>query len=197
MAAPFSPQLLLQKLPEIKTWIEGTLVSHRAMERQVASYVFPRLAAYYSTRLLNSSSVVEVPHVPVPPLAALGLPEFAEFENGDYEGITYLNTYFVQASVATSESLHFHELVHVVQWQHLGADRFLIAYALGYLMAGGYRDNPLEVMAYDLQVHFEQSATPFDVEAFIRRNIDPIASSLIDGASNAGTSEAAQIVPPS
>ena len=49
-------------------------------------------------------------------------------------------------------------------------------------MAGGYRANPLEVMAYDLQRRFDQNATPFDVEAFTRRNIDAIASSLIDGA---------------
>ena len=181
-----NPQLLVQKLPEIKTWIEGTLASHRAMERQVTSDVFPRLATYYSTQLLASSRVVEVPRVPIPPLAVLGLPGFAEFENGDYEGITYLNTYFVQASVAANESIHFHELVHVVQWQHLGADRFLVAYALGYLMAGGYRANPLEVMAYDLQGRFDQNASPFDVEALTRRNIDAIASSLIDRAFNAG-----------
>ena len=192
-----NPQLLLQKLPAIKTWIEGTLASHCAMERQVTSYVFPRLAAYYSTRLLDSSHVVEVQRVPIPPLAALGLPEFAEFENGDYEGITYQNTYFVQASAATSESLHFHELVHVIQWQHLGADRFLVAYALGYLMAGGDRANPLEVMAYDLQGRFDQNVTPFDVEALTRRNIDAIASSLIDRAFNAGSIGGSQEVQPS
>ena len=181
-----NPQLLLQKLPEIKTWIEGELDSRRAMRRPVSSHAFPRLAAYYSTQLLDSSGVVEVPRVPIPPLAALGLPDFAEFENGSYEGITYLNTYFVQANVATSESLHFHELVHVVQWQCLGADRFLVAYALGYLLAGGYRANPLEVMAHDLQARFDQDATPFDVEALISRKIDAIASSLIDRAFNAG-----------
>jgi hypothetical protein len=122
-------------------------------------------------------------------LAALGLPEFAEFENGSYEGITYLNTYFVQASVAASESLHFHELVHVVQWQHLGADRFLVAYALGHLMAGGYRANPLEVMAYDLQARFDQNAAPFDAETLTRRNLDDIVPVLLDRAFNAGKIE--------
>ncbi len=193
-----NPQLLVQKLPEIKTWIEGTLASHRAMERQVTSYVFPRLATYYSTQLLASSRVVEVPRVPIPPLAALGLPDFAEFENGDYEGITYLNTYFVQASVATGESLHFHELVHVAQWQHLGADRFLVAYALGYLLAGGYRANPLEVMAYDLQARFDQNAAPFDAETLTRRNLNAIEPVLLDRAFNAGkVEEGSQIAPPS
>lgn len=29
------------------------------------------------------------------------------------------------------ESIHFHELVHVVQWSALGVDEFLLTYALG------------------------------------------------------------------
>jgi hypothetical protein len=191
-----NPQLLLQKLPEIRTWIEGTLSSHRAMERPVASYVFPRLATYFSTQLLASSRVVEVPRVPIPPLAALGLPDFAEFENGDYGGITYLNTYFIQASLATSESLHFHELVHVVQWQCLGVEHFLAAYAIG--LAGGYRANPLEVMAYDLQARFDQNAAPFDAETLIRRSLDTLVPTLLDRAFNAGkVEEGSQIIPPS
>lgn len=177
-----NPQLLLQKLPEVKTWIEEILISHRATERPVASYVFPRLPLYYSAQLLALPRVVEVPRVPIVPLAALGLPEFAEFENGDYAGITYLNTYFLQASMAMSESLHFHELVHVVQWQHLGPDRFLMAYAMG--LAGGYMANPLEVMAYDLQARFDQDAAPFDAETLIRRNLDVLVPDLLDRALN-------------
>ena len=181
-----NPRLLLQKLPAIKTWIADTLASHHAMERQVTSYAFPRLAAYYSTRLLASSHVVEVPCVPIPPLTALGLPEFAKFENGVYEGVAYLNTYFVQASVATSESLHFHELVHVVQWQHLGADRFLQAYAFGYLQAGTYLANPFEIRARNLQACFDQNVTPFDAAALSRQNLDTLASALCNWAFNGG-----------
>ncbi len=39
----------------------------------------------------------------------------------------------------------------VVQWQHLGLERLVMAYALGYLQGGGYCANPLEVMACDFQ----------------------------------------------
>src|SRR5205823_9640324 len=35
----------------------------------------------------------------------------------DAGGITYLNTYFVRADQSHSASLHFHELVHVIQWR--------------------------------------------------------------------------------
>lgn len=176
-------QLLQQKLPEIQLWIERTLAAHSARARPVASYHFPRLSRYYSNEILSNSGVVEVPRVPVLPLTVMGLQQFAEFEKGDYAGITYLNTYFVQAIAAAHESLHFHELVHVVQWQHLGSERFLLAYAIGYLVGGRYRDNPLEIMAYDFQERFENNASPFDAAVLIRRDLDRLVPALMARAS--------------
>jgi len=35
-------------------------------------------------------------------------------------GITYLDTFFSREEGRGNESLHFHELVHVLQWQLLG-----------------------------------------------------------------------------
>jgi hypothetical protein len=55
----------------------------------------------------------------------MGLERFSDFERMDAEGITYLDTYFVLAERAADESLHFHELVHVVQWRILGPEKFL------------------------------------------------------------------------
>ena len=80
----------------------------------------------------------------------------------DARGITYLNTYFVRANQAGDESLHFHELVHVIQWRILGPEKFLAAYADG-LERFGYRGSPLEVMAYDLQARFDARETAFEV----------------------------------
>ena len=79
-------------------------------------------------------------------------------------GITYFDTYFVRSDEARRESLHFHELVHVVQWGVLGPERFLASYADG-LERFGYRHSPLEEMAYDLQTRFDDDPRPFDVAA--------------------------------
>src|ERR1035437_3419422 len=96
-----------------------------------------------------------VPHLrEMAPLSALGLREFADFENQPARGITYLDTYFLWRADATDESLHFHELVHVVQWQVLGPKDFLLLYAAG-LAESGYRDCRLEAMAYDHQRRFD------------------------------------------
>ena len=167
-----NPKELLEKLPLVRGWIENTLAEHSNQARSVASYRFPRLGDFYSSEFLTIAKVVEVSHVPVPPLFALGLTGFGEFESGNYAGITFLDTYFVQSDEALRESLHFHELVHVVQWQHLGVERFVMAYALGYLQGGGYRANPLEVMAYDLQDYFEKAGTPINIEAAVRLQLD-------------------------
>ena len=133
-------------LPIILNWIQQTLDAHARERRAVASFNFPRLPHYFSEGLLNTASVVPSDRLPVPPLSALGLREFADFESHPARGITYLDTYFLWRADATDESLHFHELVHIVQWQVLGPKDFLLLYAAG-LAESGYLDCALEAMA--------------------------------------------------
>jgi hypothetical protein len=109
---------------------------------------------------------VVVDRIPLPPLSSIGLHRFKEFERGDYDGITYLDTYFLKRRIANVESLHFHELIHVVQWRLLGAEFFLVMYA-GGLEKFGYRNSPLEKMAYDAQRVFDDSKVVFDAEKFV------------------------------
>jgi hypothetical protein len=114
-------------LPTILNWIDQTLDAHADEKRTVSSCKFPRLPNYFSERLLDTAFVVPTDQLPVPPLSALGLREFVDFETQRVSGITYKDTYFLQRNVvATDESVHFHELVHVVQWQVLGAKDFLL-----------------------------------------------------------------------
>jgi hypothetical protein len=150
--------------PLITDWIRKILAEHASVSRPVASLGFRRLPHYYDEQMLISTKVVIVPRVPVPPLSAMGLDRFSDFEQIDAAGITYLDTYFVRADQAHSESLHFHELVHAIQWRLLGPERFLAVYADG-LERSGYRNSPLEVMAYSLQERFDDEAQPFSVEA--------------------------------
>ena len=91
------------------------------------------------------SEIEVVDRVPMPPLSSIGLSRFKEFERGDYDGITYLDTYFLKRSAANDEMLHFHEMMHIVQWRLLGAEFFLAMYA-GGLETFGYRNSPLEKM---------------------------------------------------
>jgi hypothetical protein len=161
--------------PLLAGWIQKTLAEHALAARPVASLGFRRLPRYYDEKTLASAKVVLVTKVPVPPLSAMGLGRFADFEQMDAGGTTYLDTYFVRADQSHSESLHFHELVHVIQWRLLGPEKFLALYADG-LERFGYRKSPLERMAFSLQKRFECEAQPFSVEAVCQSLMREMAS---------------------
>jgi hypothetical protein len=167
-ASSLAPDRYLRFLPTILNWVQQTLAAHAGERRAVSSFGFRRLPHYFSEALLNTASVVLTDRLPVPPLSALGLTEFSDFEYRPMDGITYKDTYFLRASpAAIDESLHFHELVHVVQWQLLGPEDFLLLYASG-LSERGYLECPLEAMAYEHQRRFEAGEPPYSVESEVR-----------------------------
>ena len=155
-------------LPTILDWIHGTLEAHADRKKSVASFGFPRLPRYFSEHLLFTTNVVITDRLPVPPLSAWGLPEFASFERQPMTAITYLDTYFLSPRAATDESVHCHELIHVVQWQVLGPKDFLLLYAAG-LAERGYRKSPIEVMACGHQRRFDVDWPSYSAEAEVRR----------------------------
>ncbi len=165
-----TPEEFQRALPFVRDWISDTLATHASKAKPVSDFSFPRLGQFYDEGLLDRARVVFVDRCPVPPLSALGLHEFEDFENMNPAGITYLNTYFALWYEAERESLHFHELVHVIQWNILGFERFLACYAEG-IATYGYRQSPLEVMAYDHQNRFESGCKPYSVESEVRSQL--------------------------
>ena len=117
-------------LPGIRQWIDEFLNDHAERARAVSTLGFTRLSTCFPQELLERAKVVTVPRVPFPPVDRFGLPELAPVQQMSFAGITFKDTLFLQDG-QTSESLHFHELVHVVQWARLGVDNFLLAYGIG------------------------------------------------------------------
>lgn len=157
--------------PQISEWISQILVSYAAKAQAVYSVGFRRLPLYFSSELLSTTKFVVVDKVPVPPLSAMGLKQFADFERGDWDGITYVDTFFLRPSRVSDERLYFHELIHVLQWNLLGPERFLAAYADG-LVTFGYHKSPLEVMAYDAENAFVTMAQPFDARKLVEEQLE-------------------------
>jgi hypothetical protein len=87
-------------------------------------------------------------------------------------GITFDDTIFARDSELT-DSLVFHELVHVIQWDRLGVENFLLAYGVG-LMQSGYEKSPLERIAYLMEASFERGAVPPDVMAVVNEQADNV-----------------------
>ena len=157
-------------LPTMLDWIQHTLDSHAAMALPVASFGFKRLPLHFSTSLLNAAQVVITDHLPVPPLSAMGLSDFASFEVQPMSGVTYRDTYFLVPNASANESVHLHELVHVIQWRVLGARDFLLLYAAG-LIEHDYASSPLEKMAYEHQARFDAGQEQYSVEAEVREQV--------------------------
>ena len=164
-------------LPGVLRWIEELLAEHAKQARAVSTLGFTRLPACFPKTLLERAKVVTVPEVPFPPLDRLGLPELAQFQRMPLSGITFKDTFFLKQGQA-SESLHFHELVHVVQWERLGADDFLLAYGTG-LIQFGYEKSPLEQMAHSLQQSFDSGRPPEDLVNMIEKHADAICSEVV------------------
>nr|WP_298724692.1 hypothetical protein [uncultured Steroidobacter sp.] len=170
---------LQNRLPAIRRWIDTTVAEHRPVARPVTSLGFARLAHYFDSETLSRAYVVEVDVVPKPPLTALGLHRFSDFEQMNAAGITYGNVYFVARARAADESLHFHELVHTLQWHNLGADRFVLAYALGHLASGGYANNPFEEIAHELEEMFVRQPRLFRVEPIVSQHLERVVPPLM------------------
>ena len=144
-------------LPIIRNWIDELLDTTKEKATPVSSLNFPKIQQIFPHSFLENAKVVIVPsNPPSPPLTSIGLYELADFESMPVDGITYKDTFFVRQGCQT-ESLHFHELIHIVQWNRLGVDNFLLAYGIG-LMQFTYRNSPLEQMAYSLQEKFDFNA---------------------------------------
>ena len=155
---------------DVLNWIEAVLDSNRGYARPVAEFGFRRLPTYYPKGVLCASKVIVADECPSVPLNQFGLRDDDLPPPCDTGGFTLRDFYFVTHSSVDDESTHFHELVHVVQWQLLGDECFFHLYATGLLTAG-YRSSPLERIAYDLQSRFDSNDTDFDVVTEIRQGL--------------------------
>lgn len=173
---------LQTRLPAIRKWIDTLVEERRPAARPLSSYGFTRLGQYFDAETLKRASVIEVDVVPKPPLTALGLHQFADFEQLNGAGLTYGDVYFVVRARANDESLHFHELVHTIQWHNLGVDRFILAYALGHLAGGGYENNPLEEIAHTLEGIFTKEPRLFRVEPIVSQHLERVVPALMEAA---------------
>ena len=157
-----------EALPEMARWI-NRLHAQNAGQAVSAREAGPaRLAGYFPRALLDSAHVVTGESLPFPPVAEYGLPEFAGMATPDMAGITFGHMYFLRADDRAG-TVHFHELVHVVQWQTLGVAEFLSTYAVG-LAQHSYETSPLESIAFWLEGQFISGIAPFDVSDFVARH---------------------------
>ena len=156
-------------LAKINGWIDETL-DNCASEKVACKRFAADFRGYYEPEFLATSYYVVVPQLPKPDFPELRQLGFGDLIDADFNGITYKNTYFVKQGKERNLNLHFHELVHVVQWQILGAEAFIIRY-MDEILRYGYEDAPLEKLAYALEDHFVKGDPPFDIRMHVQQKI--------------------------
>ncbi len=150
--------------PAVEAWISELHANSAAQSIAASATGFTRLGQYFPVSILEQARAVTVDLMPFPPVGALGLPEFESLAAMPMAGITFGHMYFLHRE-HTHEAIHFHELVHVVQWATLGA-AFLPTYAVG-IAQHGYESSPFELAAFDLQAKFEHGDALPDIVDFI------------------------------
>ena len=166
-------------------WIEAERSARRPGGRALSAAEIDALKSFIPLAVLQDVRVASVRVIQNPPF-------YADLERAGIEipldfrqmtGITFMDTILVAeaAPIPSSEwlPLLFHELVHVLQYQELGLDRFVKLYVLGWA-AGGFRyeDIPLERDAYELDGKFRAAPTEsFDALRAVRRRLSAYTTS--------------------
>ncbi len=101
-------------------------------------------------------------------LRGLGITNAPPFS--EMAGITF-NDVVVHIEPLTRRLL-FHELVHAVQYKHLGLPGFAEHYVRGFLSGGSYEQIPLEKQAYELEARYASNpAGQFSVDADVQQRL--------------------------
>jgi hypothetical protein len=161
-------------VPELLTQAKEWILQQRSLYQKDSSSIHPadieRLNSYYTEQILRSVRIAYTDIIENPPffdkLTESGITQLINFN--DTAGITFNDCIVIsrkfEHTPAEFTSLLFHELVHVVQYQILGIERFISEYINGWINNGfSYYKIPLEEQAFLLQSRFDRDHTSFSV----------------------------------
>ena len=113
--------------------------------------------------VLNGSRVEDPPFYAMAKM--MGIRNLLSFS--EVAAVTFVDV--VVSHEPFSDTLLFHELVHVVQYAQMGSEDFALRYVQGFLKSGSYDDIPLERNAYELEERFNSRNGTFSVVDEVRK----------------------------
>ncbi len=143
-------------------WVKAQRDAHRPDARPLLEWEKARLAGFFDEASLGTVRIKTSPAIEGPGFLSI-LRESRGVDPIDFRfmvGITFVDTVVIRQSVAPRGpgwvSLLFHEMVHVVQCEILGTERFVEEYVRGWAANGfDYYAIPMERQAYELQARYE------------------------------------------
>ena len=168
-------KLSAKQVSEIVGWVAGYIADQRQIYRPKAERLSHKhrrqLERFFPPEVLSSVRVIRG-KAGVPAfyrrLSAMGIGNAPSFS--DMAAVTFQDV--VLHLEALTPRLLFHELVHAVQYRHLGLEGFAERYVNGFLTGGSYAGIPLEKQAYELEARFAaKPAEGFSVEQDVGERI--------------------------
>jgi len=168
-------KLTEQQIGELAKWVAVYIAEQRtvfhAKAHPIGQALRKLVQAFFPPDILDGVCVIRgragEPSF-YPRLRAMGIRDAPRFS--EMAGITFQDV-VVHAEPLTP-TLLFHELVHAVQYKHLGRQGFAEHYVRGFLARGSYEEIPLEKQAYELEARFAADpAAAFSVEDDVKDRI--------------------------
>lgn len=168
---PLTPAQITEIVGNVSAFIVEQRSIYASVSRPLNEAERAQLAAHFPANILDRARLARVKHLQNPPfyvrLEQMGFRNLPQFRG--MAAVTFVD--IVVAQQEFTPPLIFHELVHVVQYQELGLDKFAELYVRGFLETGEYLSIPLERVAYhleglfrlrpDLKIDVEKQATSF------------------------------------
>lgn len=156
-------------MDRIEQWIDQVNLEY--LGQRVCCSAFSRsFKGFYKKSFLKRAYFVVVENIPKPDFPELSEMGLGDFIAMDVDGITYKDTYYIKPHLADNLRIHFHELVHVAQWEQLGAIHFIQRY-ISEINICGYDKAPLEEMAYLCDSHFSKGGDKLDIPNYVSQKI--------------------------
>jgi hypothetical protein len=156
-------------LKKLEQWIEQNNLEYSNQKISCSKFV-DVFNGFYTESFLQNAYFVVVDEIPKPDISEFREMGLADFFDKMVNDITYNDTYYILPHLVENLSLHFNELVHVAQWNRLGATAFIQRY-IGEILKYGIADAPLEKMASKLCEHYSRNGQQFDVPSYVTENL--------------------------
>jgi hypothetical protein len=174
-------QLMALLIAQGQKWIKEQRLVFRPRGRSLTPQAMGQFSPFFEEWLLQKVRLLTVPALENPGFLEAYRSTFAEkaiplLDFSAMAGITFDDTILLVDRLpgADSNLVIFHELVHAVQYDLLGPDKFVELYLMGWINQGfNYAAIPLEMDAYELQNRFEaEPQAPFAVKEQISLRLE-------------------------
>ena len=166
------PAMISQLANMVEDYVTSSRKKYAAQAVPLTDAQRTAMQPFFSAGVLDSARlcVLRGTLVSNPPMYAMAkmmgirnLPDFAAMT-----AITFVDV--IVSHQEFTDTLLFHELVHVVQYAQMDLKEFAARFVDGFIQGGSYEEVPLEKMAHALESRFSQNATQvFSVDDEVRQ----------------------------